>query len=213
MPLKIGIQNIIRLYCTPGILGGVGKSPIEILEYRIGKTLYHSRIVITFNANGGSGGSTQTRTWDVEYVTQPSNPTRAGQTFLGWATTSGATSPNVTFPFLAPKYATTYYAVWQVQNDHSTKAPTINTPTYRKVHPSLKYIRYTVKNNDETQAYIYSELSDTTPDVLIGSVAPGANTSPINTNKDSNTPGSFIIYAKAVATDSSPSSIVSRYFS
>lgn len=213
MPLKIGDVNIIRLYCTPGILGGVGQSPIEILQYKIGSTLYHSRIVITFSANGGSGGSTQTRTWGFEYVTQPSNPTKAGSTFLGWATTSGATTPNVTFPFLAPQSNTTYYAVWQVTNNLNTTAPTINTPTYRKNNATLKYIRYTVKNNDEMPANIYSELSDTTPDVLIGNVASGANTSAINTGLDSNLPGSFTIYAMATATSSTPSPIVSRYFS
>lgn len=213
MPLKVGIQDIIRLYCTPGIIGGVGQSPIEILQYKIGSTLYHSRNVLTFNANGGSGGSTQTRTWGVENVTQPSNPTKAGYTFLGWATTSGATSPNVTFPFLAPQSATTYYAVWQINNNYNTTAPTINTPTYTKSHPSLKYIRYTVKNNDEMPADIYSELTDTTPDVLIGNVAAGATTASINTGVDSNLPGSFTIYSKAIATSSTESTIVSRYFS
>lgn len=213
MPLKVGTQDIIRLYCTPGTIGGVGQSPIEILQYKIGTTIYHNRIVLTFNANGGTGGSTQTRTWGVEYVTQPSNPTKAGSTFLGWATTSGATTPNVTFPFLAPQNNTTYYAVWQVSNNYNTTAPTINTPTYNKTHPFLKYIRYTVKNNDEMPADIYSELTDTTPDVLIGNVAPGANTSSIATGIDSNIPGSFTIYSKAIATSSTQSSIVSRYFS
>ena len=75
----------------------------------------HKRVTITFNANGGSGGSSQTRTWGVEQTTQPANPTRSGYDFQGWATTSGATSPNVTFPRATPENNITYYAVWKQQ--------------------------------------------------------------------------------------------------
>ncbi len=80
----------------------------------------HKRVTITFNANGGSGGSTQTRTWGVEQITQPASPTRSGYDFQGWATTSGATSPNVTFPRSTPENDITYYAVWQQQSANLT---------------------------------------------------------------------------------------------
>lgn len=75
----------------------------------------HKRVTISFNSNGGSGSSSQTRTWGVEQTTQPSNPTRSGYDFQGWATTSGATTPNVTFPRATPENNVTYYAVWKQQ--------------------------------------------------------------------------------------------------
>lgn len=75
--------------------------------------LMHKRTIITFNANGGSGGSSQTKTWGVENITQPPDPTRTNYNFLGWSTSSSATTPNVTFPLLAPNTNVTYYAVWE----------------------------------------------------------------------------------------------------
>lgn len=76
----------------------------------------HKRVTISFNSNGGSGSSAQTRTWGVEQILQPSNPTRSGYDFQGWATTSGATSPNVTLPRDTPENNITYYAVWKQQS-------------------------------------------------------------------------------------------------
>lgn len=93
--------------------------------------IMHRRTRLTFNPNGGSGtSSSQTRTWGVESVTQPSNPTRSGYNFLGWATTSSASSPNVTFPFVAPQSNTTYYAVWE--GIPQTVAPTLDSIIGRK---------------------------------------------------------------------------------
>lgn len=85
----------------------------NIVEETLNSSAVFKRVTLTFDANGGSGGSSQTRIWEVENVTQPPNPTRSGYTFEGWATTSGASTPNITFPFLAPANDTTYYAVWQ----------------------------------------------------------------------------------------------------
>ena len=48
---------------------------------------------ITYNANGGSGApAAQTKTYGVNLTLSSTRPTRTGYTFLGWSTSSGATS-------------------------------------------------------------------------------------------------------------------------
>lgn len=71
---------------------------------------------ITYNANGGSGApSSQTKTHGSSITLSSTEPTRAGCTFKGWATTSTATSatyqPGDTFTTNAN---TTLYAVWKI---------------------------------------------------------------------------------------------------
>jgi uncharacterized repeat protein (TIGR02543 family) len=176
----------------------------EATEMKDGSNnMMHRRTTITFNANGGTGGSSQVRTWNVENVTQPSNPSRTGYTFQGWATTSGASTPNVTFPFIAPQNNTTYYAVWE-QN----AAPTANPSIYDM---STTTFKYRVRNNDASYATIYAEHSDSTPDVSRGSIAPGGYTSTIDTGTSTMLGGGYTIYAKAQASGKDPSSVVSLY--
>ena len=124
---------------------------------------------MTFDANGGSGGSSQTRTWGVENVTQPSNPTRTSYTFLGWATTSGATTPNVTFPFLAPSAHTTYYAVWEQALTQAV------APSIYDVYESGKTVYWSFTNNHPTTATIFSEIGDSTPDLYSESLPGNAS--------------------------------------
>lgn len=87
---------------------------IEVKEMKntLGEMIHH-RTTISFNSDGGSSVASQVKTWGVENVTQPTNPTRSGWSIVGWATTIKAQSANVTFPVLAPENDTTYYAVWQ----------------------------------------------------------------------------------------------------
>lgn len=85
----------------------------EMTNLTIGSTVVHKRVSIIFDRKGGTGGNgAQTRTWGVEQVTAPGNPTKSGFTFQGWSTSSTATRPDVTFPRIAPMNDTTYYAVW-----------------------------------------------------------------------------------------------------
>ena len=70
---------------------------------------------ITYDANDGSG-STQVSVETVGSTTalNHSNPwTRNGYTFLGWATTSAATTPETSFTVSG---AATLFAVWQIQS-------------------------------------------------------------------------------------------------
>lgn len=79
---------------------------------------------VQYNANGGSGApGSQTKWYGQALTLSSSKPTRSGYTFLGWATTSGATSasyqPGASYTANA---ALTLYAVWKL--DYA--APTIS---------------------------------------------------------------------------------------
>lgn len=71
---------------------------------------------ISYNANGGSGApGAQTKTYGVTLKLSSTRPTRTNYNFLGWATSSTATSaqyqPGGSFTTNA---TTTLYAVWQL---------------------------------------------------------------------------------------------------
>lgn len=71
---------------------------------------------VTFNANGGSGGTAaKAYTFGtVVNLTTVVKPTRTGYTFQGWATTASATTPDITTnPLVNYASAKTYYAVWK----------------------------------------------------------------------------------------------------
>lgn len=71
---------------------------------------------VTFNANGGSGG-TAAKAYTFGTVVNLSTvvkPTRTGYIFQGWATTASATTPDITTnPLVNYASAKTYYAVWK----------------------------------------------------------------------------------------------------
>lgn len=102
---------------------------------------------VTFNANGGSGApSAQTKTHGVALslngwgsTSTTDAPTRTGYTFLGWATSSSATS--ATYTSSSHSYtanaAVTLYAVWQAVTytvsynaNQGSGAPSSQTKTY-----------------------------------------------------------------------------------
>ena len=71
---------------------------------------------INYDANGGSGApGSQTKTHDVNLTLSSTKPTKTGYTFLGWSTSSNATSASYTAggTYSANSNAT-LYAVWQV---------------------------------------------------------------------------------------------------
>ena len=86
---------------------------LELLEYKIGTTTVHKRVTVYYHPNGGSGGITSAvKTWGVESIGPFPTLYRTSYYFLGWATTSGATDPNLNPYVLAPNVNTTYYAIW-----------------------------------------------------------------------------------------------------
>lgn len=73
---------------------------------------------ITYNANGGSGAPSSQTKWKNQALTLSSTrPTRTGYTFLGWSTSSSATtatySDGDTYPSGSNANAT-LYAVWKI---------------------------------------------------------------------------------------------------
>lgn len=97
---------------------------------------------ISYNANGGSGApSSQTKTEDVAITLSSSRPSRSGHDFLGWSTSSSATSatydPGDTYTANA---SVTLYAVWQETNyDFSISNLTVSDTV------PYKYDQITVK--------------------------------------------------------------------
>lgn len=78
-------------------------------------TVNNPTYTVTYNANGGSGApSSQTKQHDKTLTLSTSKPTRAGYTFRGWATSSGASSaqyqPGGSYSSNANL---TLYAVWE----------------------------------------------------------------------------------------------------
>lgn len=76
---------------------------------------------VSYNANGGSGApGSQTKTQDVTLTLSSTRPIRSGYTFLGWSTSSSATSasyqPGGSY---TANSSVTLYAVWSC--DHSSK--------------------------------------------------------------------------------------------
>lgn len=84
----------------------------EILEMKDSKNVVHKRNTYRFDSNGGTAVPSVVATWGAENIQPANNPVKDSYDFLGWSTIRTATSPNVTFPILAPQNATTYYAVW-----------------------------------------------------------------------------------------------------
>ena len=146
MPIKVGAENVVRLYKQqyvnvavrpPGehyipylfdpsgyacVMGSVAtydgkyytcqQTEVKEMKNTLGEMI-HRRTTISFNSDGGSSVASQLKTWGVQSVYPPKNPTKSGWSMVGWATTIKAPSANVTFPVSTPKNDTTYYAVWQ----------------------------------------------------------------------------------------------------
>lgn len=87
--------------------------------YAIWKAITYT---VSYNANGGSGAPTsQTKTYGVSLTLYSTAPSRTGYTFLGWSTSSSATSAtyctgasHTTNNSYTTNAAATMYAVWQV---------------------------------------------------------------------------------------------------
>ena len=84
-----------------------------------GATLYAvwkaDTYTVSYNANGGSGApSAQTKTYGVNLTLSSTKPTRAGYSFLGWATSASATSASYNAgSTYTSNGGTTLYAVWK----------------------------------------------------------------------------------------------------
>ncbi|MBQ8681574.1 MAG: InlB B-repeat-containing protein, partial [Bacilli bacterium] len=90
---------------------------------------------VSYNTNGGSGTfANQTKTYGQTLTLHNTSPTRSGYTFLGWSTSSTATSatyqPNGSY---TANSSATLYAVWRLElnedfADTTTPGLTLTTP-------------------------------------------------------------------------------------
>ncbi len=92
--------------------GGSFTTNVNTTLYAVWKA---NTYTVSYNANGGSGApGSQSKTHGTALTLSSSRPTRSGYTFLGWATSSSATSaayqPGGSFTTNAN---TTLYAVWK----------------------------------------------------------------------------------------------------
>lgn len=94
---------------------------------------------VTYNANGGSGAPGQQTKWKDQTLTLSSTkPTRNGYSFLGWSTSSTATSATYSAGgSYTANSAATLYAVWKANTykvtynaNGGTGAPSAQTKTY-----------------------------------------------------------------------------------
>ncbi len=121
-------------YTLEGFYSGTNKSGLQVLDeygkhsnsYRPGGTIYPgytaNTYTVKYNANGGSGSlADQSFTYDASQNlrTNNNNITRTGYTFLGWSTSSTATSATYTNGQSVKNLTSTnngtvnLYAVWQ----------------------------------------------------------------------------------------------------
>ena len=102
--------------------------------YAVWKKNAPTSYTVSYDANGGSGApGSQTKTQDITLTLSGTKPTRSGYTFLGWATSSSATSasyqPGGSYTANA---SVTLYAVWSC-NHASTKTVWDTGCKWRKV--------------------------------------------------------------------------------
>ena len=118
-------------WCKNSATGSVNYKPNSQYEYDENATMYAiwspNPYTITYNANGGTGApSNQTKYHDQNITLSGTRPSKTNYNFLGWATSSGATSasyqPSSTY---TQNSNITLYAVWQL----AYKAPIISNVT------------------------------------------------------------------------------------
>lgn len=118
--------------------GNVTKSATKNVTFNVTVPAWTS-YTVSYNANGGSGAPGSQTKWKDQVLTLSSTkPTRTGYSFLGWATSSSATSATYS---AGGKYTAnsgaTLYAVWKANTytvsynaNGGTGAPSNQTKTY-----------------------------------------------------------------------------------
>ena len=94
---------------------------------------------VSYNANGGTGApSSQTKTSDVDLTLSTVKPQRTGHTFVGWSTSSTATTAQYSAGSVySNNSSVTLYAVWRKQSytitynaNGGSNAPAVQTQTF-----------------------------------------------------------------------------------
>ena len=104
--------------------GGKYTSNSSATLYAVWESNAPTTYTVSYNANGGSGApSSQTKTHGVTLTLSSTKPTRSGYTFLGWSTSSSATSASYS---AGGSYTTnascTMYAVWSCSHSSTSQS-------------------------------------------------------------------------------------------
>ncbi len=147
--------------------GDVYNKNVDIDLYAVWQKNAPVTYTVSYNANGGSGApAAQTKTHDVALTLSTQKPTRSGYTFLGWATSSSATSaqyqPGGSYTNNA---GVTLYAVWQKQN---TNAPTITVATVNGSAGKEVTVGISIENNPGIASMDFAIVYDKTKLKLVG---------------------------------------------
>lgn len=117
-----------------------GKSATKTVSFNVSVPAWTS-YVVKYNANGGSGAPGNQTKWKNQTLTlSTTKPTRTGYTFLGWSTSSSATSATYSAGGnYTANAAATLYAVWKAitytvkyNANGGSGAPGNQTKTYGK---------------------------------------------------------------------------------
>lgn len=117
-----------------------GDSATKTVSFSVSVPAWTS-YTITYNANGGSGAPSSQTKWKNQTLTLSSTkPTRTGYSFLGWSTSSSATTATYSAGgSYTANSAATLYAVWKANTytvkynaNGGTGAPGNQTKTYGK---------------------------------------------------------------------------------
>ena len=138
-------------------------TPVKTVSIPV--TVTANSYTISYNANGGSGApASQTKYYGTDITLSSTVPTRFGYTFLGWSTSSSATSatylPGANF---SGNSNTTLYAVWKaattlsIGTTYSAGISFANKEIYYTFTPSSSG-NFTFKSTGslDSQVYIYN---------------------------------------------------------
>ena len=147
--------------------GGSYTSNANVTLYAVWQKNAPVTYTILYNANGGSGApAAQTKTHDVALKLSTQQPTRDGYTFIGWATSSSATSaqyqPGGSYTSNAN---VTLYAVWQMKD---TNAPTITVATVNGSAGKEVTVGISIENNPGIAGMTFALDYDKTRIELVG---------------------------------------------
>lgn len=160
-----------------------------------------STVTVTFNDNGGSGGpGSQSFYYDVSKALSSTKPTRTGFEFLGWSTSSTATSASYSsgssYSFTSN---TTLYAVW--------KATVPGAPSGITISRSGSSVTLGWTNNPSaaglTGTKIYEDKNGTVGSTNLNSTTSSTQTSATITGLSSNSRYRYKLVAYNAQGDSS----------
>lgn len=152
--------------------------------------IWKKTITLTYNANGGSGApSSQSKTiynatTNYKFTLSSSKPTKTGYTFLGWSTSSTATSSSYSAGgTITLSSSDTLYAVWKI-NTYTIKynanggggAPSSQTKTYGKTLTlsSVVPTRTSIEDNGMLTEYTFKGWATSSTSTTVAYKA-GAN--------------------------------------